>query len=165
MSNEATLRGGDKTGGVRCQVLSVLRDEGRLTQIELSRRTGLSLTTITRVVVHLLQDGCVAEGDTVARRGTGRPGTQVAVVPSAFGVLGVHLGVGTVRLGLVAVGGRDHRREGFDYDLNEDAETVLRRVAMSLSAMLARGVDGISGPLLGVGVAVPALSTTLAAGC
>lgn len=154
MSNEATLRG-DETSGARCQVLSVLRDEGRLTRIELSRRTGLSPTTITRVVAQLLQDGCVAEGNTVSRRGTGRPGTQVAVVPSAFGVLGVHLGVGTVRLGLVDVGGRDHRREGFDYDPHEDAETVLRRVAMSLSAMRAPGVDGISGPLLGVGVAVP----------
>lgn len=155
MSNEATPRGGDKTGGVRCQVLSVLRDEGRLTRIELSRRTGLSPTTITRVVAQLLQDGCVAEGDTAARRGTGRPGTQVAVVPDAFGVLGVHLGVGTVRLGLVDVGGRDHGREGFDHDPHEDAETVLRRVAANLSAMRARRVAGVPGRLLGVGVAVP----------
>lgn len=76
----------------------------------------------------------MAEGETVARRRTGRPGTQVAIVPAACGVLGVHLGVGTVRLWLVDVGGHDHGREGFDYDPHADAETVLRRAAANLSA-------------------------------
>ncbi|MGJ7441308.1 ROK family transcriptional regulator [Aquipuribacter sp. MA13-6] len=155
MSNEATPRGGEETGGVRRQVLSVLRDEGRLTRIELSRRTGLSPTTITRVVSQLLQEGCVAEAETVTRGRTGRPGTQVAVVPSACGVLGVHLGVGAVRFGLVDAGGNDHGREGFDYDPRCDAETVLTRVAVALSEMRARRTPGSPDRTLGVGVAVP----------
>ncbi|WP_327089413.1 ROK family protein [Nonomuraea sp. NBC_01738] len=72
----------------RGQVLRLLRDHGPLSRAELARRTGLSATTMTKVVAQLIGEGCLAEGATGPAR-PGRPATDVALVPGALWVVGV----------------------------------------------------------------------------
>ncbi|MDE2385226.1 MAG: Xyl repressor, partial [Alphaproteobacteria bacterium] len=56
-------------------VLEALRFAGRAPRIELGRRTGLSLATITSITTQLLTEGLLVEISTDARIGTkrGRP--------------------------------------------------------------------------------------------
>jgi predicted NBD/HSP70 family sugar kinase len=153
VSNEASRNADDSTGR-RGQILALLRDDGPLTRIELSRRTALSPTTMTRVVAHLLDDGCVAEGAAVSHGRTGRPGTELSIVPGAYSVIGVQVGVGTVRLGVGDLLGRSEDAGGFDYPVGADAEDVLDRIADHVTTL--RDRHGLRGrELLGVGVAVP----------
>ncbi|WP_162605906.1 ROK family transcriptional regulator [Jiangella aurantiaca] len=138
----------------RGQILRLLRAEPGLTRIEVARRTGLSATTITRVVAQLVADGSVTEAGKVSRLGTGRPGTEISIEPTSYFVIGVHIGAGSVRIGVVDLMGVSHRQSGFDFEPHQDADVVLDRVAVSVTQLIAdTGVD--RSRLLGMGVAVP----------
>ncbi|WP_162605481.1 ROK family transcriptional regulator [Jiangella ureilytica] len=138
----------------RGQILRLLRAEPGLTRIEVARRTGLSATTITRVVAPLVADGSVTEKGKVSRLGTGRPGTEISIVPTSHYVVGVHIGAGSVRVGIVDLLGVSHWQSGFDFEPHQDADVVLDRVAVSVTQLIAdTGVD--RSRLLGMGVAVP----------
>ncbi|MFI6904065.1 ROK family protein [Nonomuraea sp. NPDC050394] len=93
------------TNTARGLVLRLLRDAGPMPRAELARRTGLSATTMTKVVGQLIADGCLAEGLPGAPR-VGRPATDVALLPEAFWVVGVHAGADGVRMGLRDLLGR-----------------------------------------------------------
>ncbi|MEO3856454.1 ROK family transcriptional regulator [Acrocarpospora sp. B8E8] len=136
------------------QVLRLLREEPGLTRTEVARRLGLSATTMTRVVGQLLDDGCVTEIRKVSRVGTGRPGTELAIEPMAYYVIGVHVGVGTVRLGVVDLVGTIRKVVGFDFVPDLTADSVLNMIAGAVPALLA-GADFDPSRLLGIGVAVP----------
>ena len=135
-------------------MLCALRDIGPQTRIELARHTGLSATTMTRVVAQLLEDGCVAEGETVSRRGTGRPGTEVSIVPAAYHVIGVQVGVEFIRIGLSDLLGSCEHVGGFSYAAGTPAEQVLEQVGQAV-VELCRTARVPRDRLLGVGVAVP----------
>jgi predicted NBD/HSP70 family sugar kinase len=135
-------------------VLRLLQRESGLTRSEVARRLGLSATTMTRVVGQLLEVGCVTETRKASRAGTGRPGTELAIEPMSYYVVGVHIGVGMVRLGVVDLLGAARKVVGFEFDPALDAASVLNRVAGAVPVLLA-GADLSPSRLLGVGVAVP----------
>ncbi|MFI6296130.1 ROK family protein [Nonomuraea sp. NPDC050790] len=131
------------TNTARGLVLRLLRDAGPMPRAELARRTGLSATTMTKVVAQLIADGCLAEGPTATPR-VGRPATDVALLPEAFWVVGAHSGAGGVRLGLRDLLGRS--RGGAVPACGPLAEEIPKLVAAS-------GVDPAR--VLGVGVTAP----------
>ncbi|MFI7679297.1 ROK family transcriptional regulator [Actinophytocola sp. NPDC049390] len=136
------------------QVLRLLQQEPGLTRSEVARRLGLSATTMTRVVGQLLEYGCVTETRKVSRVGTGRPGTELSIEPTSYFVIGVHIGVGSVRLGVIDVLGETREQTDFEFDAQQDVHPVLDRIAEAVPALLAKArLDHTR--LLGVGVAVP----------
>ncbi|MFI9557104.1 ROK family transcriptional regulator [Nonomuraea endophytica] len=131
------------TKTARGLVLRLLRDAGPMPRAELARRTGLSATTMTKVVGQLIADGCLAEGLSGAPR-VGRPATDVALLPEAFWVVGVHAGADGVRLGLRDLLGR----------AAGGAVPVCGPLIEAIHALVAAsGVDPAR--VLGVGVAAP----------
>ncbi|MGC8875755.1 ROK family transcriptional regulator [Thermus sp.] len=83
----------------RRAILEHLR-KGPLTRAELSRRTGLAKSAISRLVEELLQEGLLEEGAFTSPP-LGRPGTLLHLRPGARFALGAELGVeGTVLLAL-----------------------------------------------------------------
>ncbi|MFI6500479.1 ROK family protein [Nonomuraea typhae] len=119
-------------------VLRLLRDTGPLPRAELARRSGLSATTMTKVVAQLIDEGCVVESASTALR-VGRPATDVALVPGSYWVIGVGLG----RIGLGDLLGRPHAARPLTGELPQEIGNLLTD----------HGVDRAR--VLGVGVAVP----------
>ena len=151
VSNEAASRR-DDSRQPRAQVLCLLRDEGALPRITLARLTGLSPTSITRVVNQLISEGIVAEGATISPTRLGRPATEVALRPDSRFVVGAQIGVGSVSVGLVDLLGRPVDVETFSFARASRPEEVLRLVATFINGFVDRhGRDNI----LGVGVAAP----------
>jgi len=150
----ANFRGSDEVTTPRRQVLTALRDLGPQTRIELARQTGLSPTTMTRVVAQLIDDKCIAEGETVSRRGTGRPGTEISIVADSYFVVGVQIGIGFVRLGISDLLGNCAHIDGFSYQSGTPAGDVLAQVGHQV-VNLCRSAGIPNSQLLGVGVAVP----------
>lgn len=132
-------------------VLRTLRDEGALPRAELAKRTGLSATTITKVVAQLIDEGSVAERDTTGEARVGRPAIDVALVPGAYAVCGVQIRVGEVQVGLCDLRAGVIAGRGFAFDVGEPAENVLDRTAETAREM----IDEAGIRMLGVGVAVP----------
>src|SRR4051794_32220876 len=80
----------------RRRVVSALREMGVASRAAVARRTGLSRSTVSTIVGHLLDDGLVVnhEGDAPAPHatGAGRPPTLISLAPSAGAAVGVDFG-------------------------------------------------------------------------
>lgn len=139
---------------IRGTVLALLRDSGPLSRIEIARRSGLSATTITRMVNQLVDASIVAEGGVVSENRLGRPATEIRLRAESAFVVGVQVGVGTVQLGLIDVLGQSHATGSFEYEVGLHADEVFSTVAGRVGDMIsASGVDRRL--LIGVGIAVP----------
>lgn len=132
-------------------VLRLLRDEPNHSRSSLSEATGLSPTTITKVVAPLIARGLLVEQDSAAR-GPGRPALTLVPVPGAVTVMGVQLGVGTIKIGLSDAVGRvrSARQEGFDPAA--PVEEVIDRTAQLVRELLG---DDTGASCIGVGVGAP----------
>src|SRR4051812_42938638 len=88
-------------------LLSLLADQGPMSRAELSRRTGLPLSTVVDVAGRLIEDGLVRE-EMGARTGrVGRPASVLrltAAPPGAVGVL--TMARGGVQAGVISTDGR-----------------------------------------------------------
>lgn len=89
-------------------VLEALRFAGRAPRIELGRRTGLSLATITSITTQLLAEGLLVEISTDARIGTkrGRPSVDLALNPQAAKVVVLKISIGRFEAALADYSGQ-----------------------------------------------------------
>ena len=114
--------------------------------------TGLSSTTITNLVAELLEEGLVNEEGTVRRRGVGRPRTALQLVPDARTAIGVHIGVGNIRITITDLLAKPLLVRSFEHPLEEPAETVLEQsLAVVNQAIDESGIDVEDTVGLGVG--------------
>jgi glucokinase-like ROK family protein len=82
-------------------VLSILRQNNHVSRARLAELTGLSTTTITNLISELLEQGVVQEEgheETTLPRRVGRPRTSLRLVPEARYAVGIHIGVGHIRV-------------------------------------------------------------------
>jgi predicted NBD/HSP70 family sugar kinase/biotin operon repressor len=73
----------------RMEVVLALRDKGPLSRVELARHTGLSSTTLTKVVADLLGFGWLVEAQAQHGGEIGRPRIALELVPHACEILAV----------------------------------------------------------------------------
>ncbi|MFD8531108.1 ROK family protein [Streptosporangium canum] len=133
------------------RILTILRDRGPTSRTGLAEITGLSPTTISKVVAPLVDRGVLREG-TVEARAVGRPAVTLTPVPEAVTVCGAQIGVGVVRVALADALSRVRAVESITFDPAMPAEDVITLIADRLAALLAadRGA-----PCVGVGIGVP----------
>ncbi|MBR7742682.1 ROK family transcriptional regulator [Phycicoccus sp. BSK3Z-2] len=132
-------------------LLTILRDGGPTSRTGLAEATGLSPTTISKVVGNLVSEGLVAES-VVAARAVGRPAVTLTPVDEAVTVLGVQIGAGTVHLGVGDAGYGVTRTESLSFPVDAAPETVCDLVGAALESLVA---DHTGSPVVGVGVGVP----------
>jgi N-acetylglucosamine repressor len=140
-------------------VLSMLRQHGYASRTHLAELTGLSTTTISNLVSELLEQGIVTEEGVIKsgpRQGAGRPRTSLRLVPEARHAVGIHIGVGQIR---VAVGDlRAHPLNclpmGHSLD-RSPAEVLCEAAALVEEAISQSGVD--RDKVVGVGVGASGL--------
>jgi predicted NBD/HSP70 family sugar kinase len=158
-----TMKNGDGTLGWlrernRQRVLGALREQGRTSQADIARSTGLSRTTVSKVVAELKGTGLVdvlAErpSDPRATRG-GRPSVHLALRGSSSAVLGIDFGHSHVQ---IAVGDMAHNvlaERLCDLDVNHRATEALDASARMVTEVLAEaGVRREQ--VTGVGIGIP----------
>ena len=89
----------------RLKVFDVIRQKGPLARPEISRITGLSSSSITNIVTHLLEKNLVAEVGTVETKEVGRKATLIKFNPSAMKVISIDIESSNVYLALTDLGG------------------------------------------------------------
>lgn len=142
----------------RQRVLGALREQGRTSQADIARSTGLSRTTVSKVVAELKGTGLVdvlAErpSDLRATRG-GRPSVHLALRDSSSAVVGIDFGHSHVQ---VAVGDMAHNvlaERLCDLDVNHRASEALDTSARMVGDVLAEA--GVRRDhVIGVGIGIP----------
>ncbi|QBS38223.1 ROK family transcriptional regulator [Thermaerobacter sp. FW80] len=133
----------------RTLILSLLRQQP-LSRAELSRRAGLALPTVSRLVDQLIRDGLVEEGQKQATGG--RHATRLHLRAEAGFVLGAELGRDQISVVLSDLQGGVRAQAG--QPRGETAEHDVARLATMAGGLLKEaGVDPRR--LVGIGVGVP----------
>jgi glucokinase-like ROK family protein len=147
-----------KTHNVRT-VLSMLRQHGHASRAHLAELTGLSTTTISNLVSELLEQGIVTEEGVIKsgpRQGAGRPRTSLRLVPEARHAVGIHIGVGQIRVAVANLRAHLLNCLSLDHSLDRSPTEVLRDVAALVGEAISQsGVDPRK--LVGVGVGASGL--------
>ncbi len=134
-------------------VLSMLRAAGSASRAELAARTGLTRATVATLLEPLLDAGVLAE-DAATPRGVGRPSRAVRFAPRGPVALGVAVDVDTLAVCALGLDGvtRILRR------VERDHRHLPPAAVFDGAAALATEVRGeVGAPVLGVGLALPAL--------
>lgn len=138
-------------------ILRILRDDGPQSRAELARRTALSPTALTHLTAQLLKDGTVTELTQVVASGApvGRPAVNVALVPDANAMVGVHLGAGTIHATITDLKATPKVKASLYFDTASSEPTaVIRQVVKTVEGLIKKsGVD--RSRLLGLGLGVP----------
>ncbi len=128
--------------------------EGRsVSRAELSRRTGLSRSTVSAIVDDLGERGLVRLGRLGASQG-GRPPTMVEFCTDTFAFCGVDIGATHITTVLVDAYGRELASARATLDTRERPDEAMSMVRRHLDAVRERA-DGEELRLVGVGLAVP----------
>ena len=133
--------------------LRLIWKEQRISRAEISRRTGLSRSTVSETVDALLPTGLVAEVGVGPSNG-GRPPVLLEFRDDAFCILGVDMGAAHVTVVLTDLRGRvlatEHRRHA----VRDDPAGARALIAELCGRCLARSPRAEE-KLVGLGVAVP----------
>jgi predicted NBD/HSP70 family sugar kinase len=133
------------------RVLEVLRAEGRLTQAEIARRTGLSPATVSNIVGQLRAAGTVEVSPTSAG---GRRAVSVTLSRRAGLALGLDFGHSHLR---VALGDLSHSvlaEDRLDIDTDHRASEGMAAAARLVERLLA-AAGAAPGDVIGVGMGLP----------
>ena len=126
-------------------VLSVLRHHEAASRAYLAELTGLSTTTISNLVSELLEQGIVTEEGIVksaSRQGAGRPRTALCLVPEARHAIGIHIGVGQIRVAVADLRAHPLNCLSLDHSLDSSSTEVLHDVAALVDEAISQsGVD------------------------
>jgi glucokinase-like ROK family protein len=137
----------------------MLRQHGHASRAHLAELTGLSTTTISNLVSELLEEGIVTEEGTIksqGRRGAGRPRTSLCLVPEARHAVGIHIGVGQIRVAVADLSAQLRNYLSLDHSLHSSPTEVLCDVAALADKALAEsGIDREK--VVGVGVGASGL--------
>lgn len=156
----------------RAVLLALLRYEP-VSRVRLAELTGLSSTTITNLISELLAQGIVAEEGIEKlkrRRKVGRPPAALRLVPEARCAVGIHIGVGSVRVGIADLRAGLLSSLTLAHPLEKSPEDVLTETAALVSAAISEsgvnpqhvvgigvGASGLVNPQTGVNVFAPNL--------
>lgn len=139
----------------RERVIGVLRTQGRTSQADIARATGLSRTTVSSLVAELKDSSLVFEVEIKEPhlRG-GRPGVQLVLQDSSSAVIGIDFGHSHV---LVAAADLAHnvlaeRRRELDVDHNAK-ESLDAAARMAVEVLDEAGIDRKH--VTGVGIGIP----------
>jgi len=139
----------------RQRVMEVLRIQGRTSQSDIARATGLSRTTVHTVVGQLKESGVVVEVDGKRpEAGSGRPAVQLVLRNTSRAVLGIDFGHSHVQVAVADLAHNVLAERHRDLDVNHRATEALDASAEMASEVLAEaGIDRTR--VIGVGIGIP----------
>ena len=136
------------------RVLRLVRDLGPISRIELARATNLHKATVTDLVTKLIRAGYLEDtGQFQARSEVGRKRRLLRFRPLAGVVAGIDVRLTHSTVAIADLNARILYQESFDYQLQDDPRTVLKRAADTLTALL-KTARLSPGKLVGIGVGV-----------
>jgi glucokinase-like ROK family protein len=147
-----------KSHNLRAVLLTLLWHQP-VSRVRIAELTGLSTTTVTNLITELLAQGVVAEDGQETPdhgRSVGRPRVALRLVPEARYALGVHIGVGSVRVALTDLFAQPLHTAAIEHPVEQPAEQVLDRIAALVEETIAG--SGISrAQVVGLGVGASGL--------
>jgi predicted NBD/HSP70 family sugar kinase len=146
----------------RHRVVEVLRRQGRVSQADIARATGLSRSTISTLVLELRTAGLVTEFEdgrkdaAPPRRSApgGRPAVLLGLDDSAGTAVGIDFGHSHVRVGIANLSHQVTAERDREFQVDNDAAGALDAAAAMVDEVLADARVGRD-RVIGVGMGIP----------
>lgn len=141
----------------RHRVMEVLRIQGRTSQADIARATGLSRTTIHTLIGELKEAGVVIEVDGKrVEAGGGRPAAQLVLQNTSRAVLGIDFGHSHVQVAVADLAHNVLAERHRELDVNHRAKEALDSSAEMAGEVLAEaGIDRSRVISAGIGIPGP----------
>ncbi len=139
------------------RILRLVRDRGPISRIELARLTNLNKSTVTDLVVKLMQTGFLEEtGIKEAHEKVGRKRVLLKFLPLAGLVAGIDIGMLHTTVAITDLNARILQQGAFSYSLSTSAEEVIAQAADTIHSLLAAAGFPPT-KLVGIGIGVQGL--------
>ncbi|TDO44362.1 putative NBD/HSP70 family sugar kinase [Kribbella sp. VKM Ac-2527] len=135
-------------------IIETIRLAGIISRTEISRKTGLTQQSVSRILRILLQQGLLVEEAQERAERLGKPRTPVRLRSKAAHAVGIHIDPELLTVAVVDLDGKIVRRETVDLAADLDGLRLVDLAAATVSGALSISQVDL-GSVLGVGVAVP----------
>ncbi|MGY4766146.1 ROK family transcriptional regulator [Kribbella sp. CWNU-51] len=135
-------------------IIETIRLAGIISRTEISRRTGLTQQSVSRILRILLQQGLLVEEAQERAERLGKPRTPVRLRSNAAHAVGIHIDPELLTVAVVDLDGTIVRRETVDLADDLEATKLVDLAAATVTAALSISQIDLAS-MLGVGVAVP----------
>jgi predicted NBD/HSP70 family sugar kinase len=142
----------------RLRIVDALRRAGSASRVDLVRATGLSRTTVSKLVGELQAEGLVVEGQAApptTGNAIGRPPVALTLNPAAGAAVGIDFGHDLVRVAVADLSGKVVAEDRRDIDVDHFGAEAIDHAATMVDQLLA-GLKIDLDHTVGVGVAVSA---------
>jgi predicted NBD/HSP70 family sugar kinase len=139
----------------RSRVIAVLKEQGRASQAEIARATGLSRTTVSTLIAEMKDAGLVSDaGAQLDASRAGRPGVQLVLQDPAQAVVGIDFGHSHVQVAIADLAHNVLGERRCDLDVNRRALEALDTSARMFDELLAE--TGVAHEnVVGAGIGIP----------
>lgn len=140
----------------RSVVLQAVLRHGPTSRAYLAQLTGRKPATISSLVAELIEEGILEETGSIGRSATGRPRITLEFAPGGAYVIGVHLGVEEIAVGLVSERGQICQETSFRRSALLGPAETCGLVSQAVDRLI-RSAAVPRDRVIGVGVGVPGL--------
>jgi predicted NBD/HSP70 family sugar kinase len=142
-------------GAPASQIIRLLSQFGGMSAADLARLTGLARSTISTSVSELKASRIVVEMEAEERKmpSAGRPGTRLALNPSAGTCVGIHLGYDDVRIAIADLAHSFIAEQDVMMGIDYEPDAVLRMLPSALQSLYRQHDLSMAG-LAGLGISV-----------
>ncbi|MEK5641067.1 sugar kinase [Paenibacillus rhizosphaerae] len=139
----------------RSTVFELIRKHSPLSRAEIARLTGMSPTTVSRIVSELYQQDFMHEIEQTTT-GVGRKAVMLHVNPGSVLSVGVEIDRSGIRIGIVDLDGKVVHSTQVTRDSRETPEATLERIASAIEELIqAEDIDRRK--VVGIGVGLPGI--------
>lgn len=136
----------------RLKVFDCIRQKGPVARPEIAKLTGLSPSSITNIVSHLLEKNLVIEVGTVNSKEVGRKATLIQFNPSSINVISINIESSNINLALTDLGGEIIKIKDMPINrLARDFE-IMNLIKREIGLILNENIN-----VAGIGIAVSGL--------
>ncbi|WP_244908223.1 ROK family transcriptional regulator [Paenibacillus campinasensis] len=140
----------------RSTVFQIIKQHQPISRAAIAKQTGMSPTTVSRIIAEFSDEGYVVEMEEQASAGRGRKSTLIRLREHSVLSVGVQIDREFGMLGIVDVQGNVMTSTSFAREPGEAAETTARRIGGKLTELVeASGLDRCR--LVGLGIGVPGI--------
>jgi len=141
-------------------ILHLIREEGPISRIDISKKIGISQTAVSRIVARLIENNYVSEvTDNNCKRSVGRQPISLQFNHSIGNVIAIDLGRVNSLIALVNLGGEIIHQEPFASELQPHRDVVLEKLSARIVAFLSKHGFDLS-EIYGIGITIPGIVTS-----
>ncbi|WP_211747226.1 ROK family transcriptional regulator [Paenibacillus sp. Marseille-Q4541] len=140
----------------RLTVFQIIKKEQPVSRASIAKRTGMSATTISRIISEFIEERLVQETEEQTSTGRGRKSTLVRLRDHAILSIGVELDQSQVLVGIVDVLGHIVCRCCFSRTTEDDADATMTSISVHINELIEQhGIDRTR--IVGIGVGLPGI--------